>query len=90
MAAMGALTLTPEAIGDWVAQFRAEAGAEAPLLLNLLGAPPTRRRSARRRTSRAWPASWRSMARSCRPGPAMPCRPTSARSSMPCWRRGRR
>lgn len=46
MAAMGALMLTPEAIGDWVAQFRAEAGAEAPLLLNLWVPDPPPQRDA--------------------------------------------
>lgn len=35
MAAMGALLLSPEGIATWVARFRAEAGAGAPLLLNL-------------------------------------------------------
>ena len=44
MAAMGALLLGPEGIADWVARFRAAAGAAAPLQLNLwVPYPPPRR-----------------------------------------------
>ncbi|MEY3253548.1 MAG: hypothetical protein RL227_2521 [Pseudomonadota bacterium] len=46
MAAMGALMLTPQAIGDWVARLRAQAGADAPLLLNLWVPDPPPRRDA--------------------------------------------
>jgi len=35
LAALGALLLGPEALADWVARFRAVAGAEAPLQINL-------------------------------------------------------
>ena len=41
---MGALLLSPEGIAAWVDRFRAEAGAEAPLLINLwVPDPPPRR-----------------------------------------------
>ncbi len=46
MASMGALLLAPVAIGDWVARFRAEAGADAPLQLNLWVPDPPPRRDA--------------------------------------------
>lgn len=46
MAGMGALLLAPEAIADWVARFRAAAGAAAPLQLNLWVPDPPPRRDA--------------------------------------------
>lgn len=46
MAAMGALLLAPEGIADWVARFRAAAGAAAPLQLNLWVPDPPPRRDA--------------------------------------------
>lgn len=46
MASMGALLLAPAGIADWVARFRAEAGAAAPLQLNLWVPDPPPRRDA--------------------------------------------
>jgi nitronate monooxygenase len=46
MAGMGALLLAPEGIADWVARFRAAAGAAAPLQLNLWVPDPPPRRDA--------------------------------------------
>lgn len=46
MAGMGALMLAPEGIAEWVGRFRAEAGAAAPLQLNLWVPDPPPRRDA--------------------------------------------
>ncbi len=46
LASMGALLLAPSGIADWVARFRAEAGAAAPLQLNLWVPDPPPRRDA--------------------------------------------
>lgn len=46
MAGLGALPLTPEGIARWVRDFRAEAGAAAPLQLNLWVPDPPPRRDA--------------------------------------------
>jgi nitronate monooxygenase len=46
LASMGALLLAPASIADWVARFRAEAGADTPLQINLWVPDPPPRRDA--------------------------------------------
>lgn len=53
MGALGALLHRPDAIGNWVADFRSQAGADAPLLINLwMPDPPPQRDAVREQALR--------------------------------------